>query len=139
MSFYKVTSKLLAEGQQVLTNTGNHEYLTDEPIASRGTDLAPNPVQYLLGSLGSCLAITVKGQAGKRHIEIQDFEVTVSGNLEMGGLHDPNIHNQFTEITYHVVMHSNLNPTDQSAFLQDCVDLCPVHGTLSVAVPVDEV
>ncbi|MCD2256123.1 OsmC family protein [Agrilactobacillus fermenti] len=138
MSVYHVTSKLLAEGAQVLTTAGSHQYLTDEPVTSNGTDKAPNPVQYLLGSLGTCLAITVRSQARKRHIEVTSFEVTVTGNLEMGGLRDSSIHNQFTAITYHVQMKTNLTPAAQNDFLADCVALCPVHGTLEVAVPITE-
>lgn len=136
MSHYKVSSMLLDEGAQVLTTTANHKFLTDEPVSDHGTDKAPNPVEYLLGSLGGCLAITIKGQAQKQHIALQKVVVEVTGDLEMGGLRDPKIRNQFTQINYHVDLQSDLDDTAKAAFLQKCVDLCPVHGTLTVAVPV---
>ncbi|MFD1672124.1 OsmC family protein [Agrilactobacillus yilanensis] len=136
MSVYKVTSELLDEGAQVLTKTAGHQFLIDEPVSSHGTDKAPNPVEYLLGSLGGCLAITIKDQAHKRHISLSHVTVAVSGDLEMGGLRDPKIHNQFTDIVYHVAMTSDLSAAQQDQFLNDCVALCPVHGTLTTEVPV---
>lgn len=139
MSFYKVSSELLGEGAQVLTTTRNHEFLIDEPVASHGTDKAANPVEYLLGALGGCLAITIKDQARKRDLALNGVRVEVTGNLEMGGLKDPKIKNQFTEITYHVYLQSDLTPADRDQFLRSCIAVCPVHGTLSTAIPVRNV
>lgn len=139
MSTYKVSSMLLDEGAQVLTTTANHKFLTDEPVADHGTDKAPNPVEYLLGSLGGCLAITIKDQAQKKNIHLKKVVVEVTGDLEMGGLRNPKIHNQFTQINYHVDLVSDLDDTAKVEFLNLCVALCPVHGTLTTAVPVDNI
>ena len=38
--------------------TGAHSFKVDEPPALGGADVAANPVQYALASLGSCQAIT---------------------------------------------------------------------------------
>lgn len=139
MSTYKVSSQLLTAGAQVQNTAGHHEFLIDEPVASHGTDLAANPVEYLLASLGGCLAITIKDQAAKQKISVDNVNVEITGELEMGGLRDPKIHNQFTEIAYHVTMDSDMNAEQEDAFLNTCIAVCPVHGTLTTEIPVQRI
>jgi uncharacterized OsmC-like protein len=45
---------------EVDIRTGAHTFKVDEPAALGGSDIAANPVQYALASLGSCQAITYR-------------------------------------------------------------------------------
>ena len=45
---------------EVDVRTGAHTFKVDEPPALGGADVAANPVQYALASLGSCQAITYR-------------------------------------------------------------------------------
>ena len=55
--------------------TGNHTFKVDEPEALGGTDLAANPVQLILASLGACQAITYQVWAAKLGIAHPDSAV----------------------------------------------------------------
>lgn len=55
--------------------------LVDEPNPLGGTDTAPNPVEYLLGALGSCFAITFEVFASQQGITLESVEVNVDAKL----------------------------------------------------------
>ncbi len=56
--------------------TGRHTFKVDEPEVLGGTDLAANPVQLVLASLGACQAITYRVWAAKLGIEIEGVEAS---------------------------------------------------------------
>src|SRR5271154_4586100 len=64
---------------EVDIRTGAHTFKVDEPSALGGADLAANPVQYALASLGSCQAITYRIWAEHLGIELDSVTVRVAG------------------------------------------------------------
>lgn len=53
---------------------GNHEFLADEPKnVPGGKDQGPDPYDYLLMSLGSCTAMTVKMYARQKKWPLEDI------------------------------------------------------------------
>ncbi len=56
---------------------------TDEPAALGGTDTAPNPVEQLIGALGSCLAIGYAANATAAGIRIDNLSIDVEGDLNL--------------------------------------------------------
>ena len=57
----------------------------DEPPALGGADVAANPVQYALASLGSCQAITYQFWAEQLGIGFDTLSVRVEGDLDIRG------------------------------------------------------
>jgi uncharacterized OsmC-like protein len=55
----------------------------DEPEFLGGTNTAPNPVEQVLGALGSCLAIGYAAGAVARGITIEDLRIDLSGNIDL--------------------------------------------------------
>ncbi len=55
----------------------------DEPAALGGTDTAANPVEQVLGALGSCLAIGYTAGATARGIRIEDLRIELAGNIDL--------------------------------------------------------
>jgi uncharacterized OsmC-like protein len=55
----------------------------DEPEVLGGTDTAANPVEQILGALGSCLSIGYTAGAVARGIEIDDLRIDLSGNIDL--------------------------------------------------------
>jgi len=75
-----------SENYLVKIKTTNHTVMVDEPISIGGSDLHPNPAQYLLSALASCTAITIKMYAnnkgwdtGKINVDVKLKDVLLSG------------------------------------------------------------
>ena len=70
---------------EVDIRTGEHSFKVDEPAALGGADVAVNPVQYALASLGSCQAITYQFWAEQLGIGFDSLSVRVEGDLDIRG------------------------------------------------------
>jgi len=55
----------------------------DEPAVLGGTDTASNPVEQVLGALGSCLAIGYTAGATARGIRVEDLRIEVTGSIDL--------------------------------------------------------
>jgi hypothetical protein len=60
---------------EVDVRTGAHTFTVDEPPALGGADVAANPVQYALASLGSCQAITYRFWAEQLGVAVSGPEI----------------------------------------------------------------
>ncbi len=58
----------------------------DEPAISAGQNSAPNPVEYLLHALASCLTGTLVYHAAVRGIRIDAVESSYTGDIDVRGL-----------------------------------------------------
>ena len=58
-----------------------HTMLLDEPVNSGGTDLAMNPVEALLSSLGACKCINAWFYAEQFGIRLKDIVFEMEGNI----------------------------------------------------------
>jgi uncharacterized OsmC-like protein len=58
-------------------------FATDEPEALGGSDTAPNPVEQLIGALGSCLAIGYAANATVAGIGIDSLRIDIEGDLNL--------------------------------------------------------
>lgn len=58
---------------------------SDEPHAIFGSDKAPNPVEFVLASLGSCLAVGFAYNAAVMGIKIRSLDIDIKGNLDLRG------------------------------------------------------
>ncbi len=77
-------------------------FRTDEPAPLGGTDVAPNPVEYLIAAAASCFTITFEVLASEQGIRLNDVEVEIEADLNAavflglesgdGGILNPVIH-----------------------------------------------
>ena len=58
-------------------SAGDHQFQADEPVSFGGTDVAPDPYDYLMASLGACTSMMVGLQARKRKWPLQDISVSL--------------------------------------------------------------
>lgn len=112
-------------------------YPTDEPEGLGGTDKAPNPVEQLIGALGSCLVIGYAANATVAGIALDDLRIDIEGELNLEtflGLKDGHAGYDTLRATVHIE-----SDADESAIreLHDkVVASSPVGHTLSRAIPV---
>lgn len=60
---------------ETVLSAGRHELISDEPKHSGGDDKGPDPYDYLLMSLGSCTAITLRMYAERKEWPVEDIFV----------------------------------------------------------------
>ena len=58
---------------------------TGEPPVLLGTDSGPNPAEYLLHALASCLTTTIVYSAAARKIRLTEVESIVEGDMDVRG------------------------------------------------------
>jgi uncharacterized OsmC-like protein len=142
----KAQAAFTAEGTlvgvtEVDIRTGAHTFKVDEPSALGGADIAANPVQYALASLGSCQAITYRFWAAQLGIELDSLTVRVSGDLDLRGFFgtDDSVRPGFTAVRVEVAV-TGPETRERYAELAEAVDEhCPVLDLFRNPVPVSRV
>jgi len=122
------STKLKKFTRQIYTE--NHQLIADEP-KSIGSDLGPNPYEFLLTSLGTCTSMTLRMYANRKELDLQNVEITLS--------HD-RIHAEDCEacessegfvdvIDKKIKLEGELSEDERNRLLE-IADKCPVHKTL---------
>jgi putative redox protein len=111
-------------------NDGLHTYICDEPIAQGGKGLGPDPYSYLLASLGSCTAITLKMYADRKGWKLDGVAIKLS--LER------NPENRSTVFTREITISSKLDQ-EQEIRLHQIAKACPVSKILEGNITIDTV
>ena len=72
--------------KQEMEHAETFEVPSDEPPIIAGSDTAPNPVEYLLAALASCVTSAMVLHAAVQDIRIGAIESEVEGDLDVNGL-----------------------------------------------------
>jgi len=110
---------------------------SDEPEGLGGTDTAPNPVEQLLGALGTCLAVGVSANATARSITIERLEISLEGDLDLTtflGLAPG--HAGFGSIRARIDIETDAETAIVDELISHVIDTSPVGHTLAREVPV---
>lgn len=120
------------EGVRSIAHTGGHEVIIDEPTASGGTGLGPNPVQLLLSALGGCMVVLIRSLAPYYEVTLNHLKIDVEGDLDPRGYReeDPAIRPGLLEIRYHVMIEGEGSEENIHALLSHAERVCPVKDTL---------
>jgi putative redox protein len=106
-----------------------HELTADEPVESGGTDEGPSPLELLVGSLASCVAITTEMYATRKGWDVGKIEVECSfARAERG-----------SPTRFEIVLRLPEHLTEEQVErLRVIAAKCPVHRTLEGEVMFDE-
>ena len=128
----RLQAKLLKNYQVELVTRGHH-WLSDEPLASGGDDVGPNPFDLLLSSLAACKVITVQMYAQRKgwqveaidlDLDIREIKASECDDCQSEGNEKVNI------IDVVISFEGDLTP-EQHRRLAEIADRCPVHRTLT--------
>lgn len=110
----------------------------DEPEAFGGKDSAADPVELLLAALTSCVSIGLVTQAAKRGIEIEDFEIEVTGDMDLRGYLglDDAIRPGYTDLQYVVRVKSDTPLDVIQELLSASERTSPMFDTIRNGVPI---
>jgi len=100
--------------------TNGHHLVSDEPEEVGGKNLGPGPGEFLMVSLASCTAITLRMYADRKQWPLEKVRVEVS-NEKM---------DKTTIFIRHVYLEGALDDGQRSRLLQ-IANACPVHKVLS--------
>ena len=118
--------------------TGEHRLRADEPESVGGTDMAPDPYDYLLAGLGACTSMTVGLFARKKKWPLKD--VTVA--LRRSRIHATDCvdcdtkDGMLDQIDLEVSLTGDLTDA-QRATLMGIAHKCPVHRTLKSEIRIN--
>lgn len=73
------------DGARARTTARSFVIETDEPAPLGGTDVAVDPMELLLASLGTCLTIGWVTQAARRGVDFRDLSIEVEGDYDLRG------------------------------------------------------
>ena len=94
---FRVTNRWVDGGQNETTISGffgacqevererSFELAADEPPVLLGNDSGPNPVEYALTALASCMTTTMVYHAAARGIRVESVESRLEGDLDLHG------------------------------------------------------
>lgn len=120
------------EGVLSTADVQGKKFDIDEPTHLGGTDQAPNPVEYLLGSLGGCINVLVVTFAEQFSVDVQDVQVHIEGDLDPDGFlgKNPNVRPGYEEIRYQIDIDSPSPKEKVQALIDHVEKVCPVKDTL---------
>ena len=107
----------------------------DEPEVLGGTNTAPNPVEQLLGALGSCLAIGYTANASVRGIQIEDLRIELEGHIDLPvflGLHEG--HAGYSDVAIKVYLKAGAPQEILEELHQQVLKTSPFGQTIEKAI-----
>lgn len=110
----------------------------DEPDILLGKDNGPNPVEYLLKALASCVTTALVYHAAAKGIQIEEMETTVSGDIDLQGflgLRD-DVRNGYEKIRMNYRIKADVSDQELEELCQLGPTYSPVFDSLTKGVPV---
>lgn len=84
---------------------------TDEPVELGGTNTGPNPQEYLLAALNSCMMVGYVANASLKGVTLESIEIESEGELDLRGfLGFDNVKPGYNEVHYTVRIKGNGTP-----------------------------
>lgn len=127
----QVKVRLSGPGFTTEIKTPNHHMIADEPLEVGGENLGPNPYDFLMASLGSCTAMTLKMYAERKKWDLK--EVTVFLNHDKVHLDDSKNPSEKESKVSRFIRLINLEGELEDSQRQRLLEIsnrCPVHRTL---------
>jgi len=109
----------------------DHQLIADEPLSVGGSNLGPNPYEYLLASLGACTSMTIRMYANRKNIKLDNVEITLNHDrIHAEDCAECESQTGFVDkIEKTVKLEGELSEQERQRLLE-IADKCPVHKTL---------
>lgn len=107
----------------------------DEPVVNSGGDSCPNPMEYVLHSLASCLTSTLVYHAAVQGIEIEAVKSFLEGDLDVRGMLGMSEESRKAYNAVRVRMH--VKSAADAGTLKELALYSPVYDMISNSLPVE--
>ena len=116
-------------------SVNNHNLIADEPESAGGNNLGPDPYDYLLASLGSCTAMTVRMYARRKKWQLEEVSIKLN-HKKIHAKDCEDCESNEGKIDYieeEIEFKGDLSD-EQRKRLEEISKKCPVHKTLKSEV-----
>lgn len=129
---------VLGENVSVTVGVRQFEFKFDEPQALGGADQDPNPVEYVLASLGACQAIVYRALASLKGIKLDNVIVNTKGHLDLNGFLglDKDARPGFSKVEFETTIVSDESTETIEKLATQVETLCPVLDIIANPVEV---
>lgn len=133
----EIVKATLEDGLKIKVNARNFEFISDEPEKICGANSGPRPTEYVLGALGSCMAILYSMYSVIEDIKLDKLTITLRGydgdprimfDLENG---NPG----FEKIEYDVNIESKADSEKLKKLMETVERSSPIRDTISRPIP----
>lgn len=110
----------------------------DEPPILLGKDRGPNPVEYLLKALASCVTTAIVYHAAAKGIAIEEMETSVTGDIDLQGflgLRD-DVRRGYESIRMNYRIKADITDEQMQELCQLGPTFSPVFDSVSNGVPI---
>ncbi len=130
---------VLGENVKVKAGARSFSIHFDEPAALGGEDSAPNPVEYVLASLGACQAIVYRALASLKGIELESVTINTKGHLDLNGFLglDSNARPGLSKVEFETIIVSSESTETIERLALQVESLCPVLDIIANPVTVE--
>jgi len=124
--------------QKELTHKKSFELDADEPPLLLGEDQGPNPVEYALTALASCVTTSIVYHAAAKGIKLNSVESKLEGDIDLRGFlgMSKEVSPGYKEIRMNFKIDSDASPDQLKELIEYAPSLSPVFSTITRAVPV---
>lgn len=129
MSEYLVKSHLGKEEWQIFNQVRDHEFVCD----TVENDAGPNPVEYLAGSVNSCIVMSAGMVVKSRQLDVTNFRVENTAETENLG-HGKSI---VSKMAIKVFFDSSMTDEEKQKFLDFVLHVSTVYQTVKQAVDIE--
>lgn len=125
-------------GAAAETRARDRVITTDEPEAFGGQDSAADPVELLLAALTGCVSIGLVTQAAKRGIDFEDFQIEVTGDMDLRGYLglDENVRAGYDAVSYVVRVKTDAPQEVVEEMLRAAERTSPMFDNIRNGVPI---
>ncbi|WAA13383.1 OsmC family protein [Fervidibacillus halotolerans] len=133
-----VTLRVKGKVESGITNTiqvrNLAPVLIDEPIRLGGKDQGPNPLEYLLATLGACATIIAHDVAKEQQFTYKRIDYSVSGKLDPRGYKGvEGVKTYFQSIRLDVFVETDENEEALQRVAEISEGRCPIYNLLKDA------
>lgn len=131
------TNTIWQDGSVSKTRARNFEIQTDEPEALGGKDSGIDPIELLLSSVASCIALGFTTHAAKRGIDINSFNIETEGDIDVRGYFGiEGARPGFSNIRYRINVDSDAPEEELKDVLRAAEETSPMFDNVSRGVPI---
>ncbi len=119
--------------------TRKFQLVVDEPEALGGTDVAANPVEYILAGYAGCLNVVGHMVAKELSIELRKLTIELEGEINPDRLFGKSTQTRAGYLFINVNLKPETNATDAqlAEWITEVEHRCPVNDNLSKPTPIN--